>query len=139
MPDGRIETAIVNGLIEKATSLISSIPFSEDFSVAAAAISSTGQTFTGVNVYHFTGGPCAELVVLANAAAEDATKDLTHIVAVGNGGRGILNPCGRCRQVLLDLCSGIKVICKSVSGGGESGVKVLGMRDLLPFGYEAPE
>ena len=29
--------------------------------VAAAAIDVTGEIFTAVNNYHFTGGPCAEL------------------------------------------------------------------------------
>ena len=72
-----------------------------DHTVAAAAMDTTGRIFTGVNVYHFTGGPCAELVVLGQAASEGAGP-LTTIVAVGDGGRGVIPPCGRCRQVLLD-------------------------------------
>jgi hypothetical protein len=33
--------------------------------------------------YHFTGGPCAEVVVIGAAAGAGVTE-LTHIVAVGN-------------------------------------------------------
>ncbi|KAL4733176.1 hypothetical protein BDV11DRAFT_200543 [Aspergillus similis] len=69
-------------LVETATMTINSIPVSEDYSVASAATSSDGRIFTGVNVYHFTGGPCAELVVMGVAAVAGATQ-LTRIVAVG--------------------------------------------------------
>lgn len=67
--------------------------------VAAAAMDSTGRIHTAVNDYHFTGGPCAELVVLGVAAAAEAGP-LTTMVAVGDSGRGVIAPCGRCRQVL---------------------------------------
>ncbi len=114
-------------LVETATATINSIPLSEDYSVASAARTSDGRVFTGVNVYHFTGGPCAELVVLGVAAAAGPTR-LTHIVAVGNEQRGILSPCGRCRQVLLDLQPDIQVIVGEA--GREQSVAVA---ELLPF------
>nr|AGU01695.1 Renilla luciferase-blasticidin S deaminase fusion protein [Cloning vector pCRm-Rluc-BSD] len=117
-------------LIERATATINSIPISEDYSVASAALSSDGRIFTGVNVYHFTGGPCAELVVLGTAAAA-AAGNLTCIVAIGNENRGILSPCGRCRQVLLDLHPGIKAIVKDSDGQPTA----VGIRELLPSGY----
>lgn len=69
--------------------------------MGAAVRSSDGRTFTGVNLYHFTGGPCAELVALG-AARADGTKRITYIVAVGNHGRGPVGPCGRDPQVLFD-------------------------------------
>lgn len=116
-------------LVNAATAVIANIPNSEDHSVASAALAEDGRIFTGVNVHHFTGGPCAELVVLGVAAAAGPPK-LTHIVAVANEGRGVINPCGRCRQVLVDLHPGIKVI---VNDGGAS--KVVGVKDLLPVMY----
>ncbi|KAL4998858.1 cytidine deaminase-like protein [Aspergillus recurvatus] len=116
-------------LVETATLTIDSIAVSEDHSVASAAVSSDGRVFTGVNVYHFTGGPCAELVVMGVAAAAGATQ-LTHIVAVGNNHRGILSPCGRCRQVLLDLQPGVRVIVGKV--GSERSVPIT---ELLPCSY----
>ncbi|KAJ0423549.1 cytidine deaminase-like protein [Aspergillus carlsbadensis] len=116
-------------LVETATATINSIPISEDYSVASTALAADGRVFSGVNVYHFTGGPCAELVVLGIAAAAGATK-LTHIVAVGNEGRGILSPCGRCRQVLIDLQPEIQVII------GQTGSEtVVPITELLPSWY----
>ncbi len=70
--------------------------------VAAAAMDTQGRVFTGVNVHHFSGGPCAELVALGAAAAQGAGPVVT-VAAVGDQGRAVLPPCGRCRQVLLDL------------------------------------
>ncbi len=47
-----------------------------------------------MNVYHFTGGPCAELVLISTAAAQGAC-DLDTIVAVGDRDRASLPPAGR--------------------------------------------
>lgn len=122
-------------LIEIARATINAIPKSDTHSVASAALSANGQVFTGVNVFHFTGGPCAELVVLGVAAGA-GTPRLSHIVAVGeDGGDGvIISPCGRCRQVLHDLHPGIRAI---VRRGGE--VKSVSIDELLPYAYEPRE
>ncbi|KAJ5375625.1 APOBEC/CMP deaminase zinc-binding [Penicillium concentricum] len=119
-------------LVEIARTTINTIPKSDTHSVASAALSANGQVFTGVNVFHFTGGPCAELVVLGVAAGA-GTPRLLHIVAVGEDGHDgvIINPCGRCRQVLHDLHPGIRVI---VQKGGE--VKSVSIDELLPYAYE---
>lgn len=142
-------------LVKTATDLINSIPRTEYYSVSSAALSSSGKVYTGVNVFHFTGGPCAELVVLGAAAAAGAVaragpaavtgpegegrETLTHIVAVANDDRerpnGILSPCGRCRQVLADLWPGIKAIVEDRSVEGEERFKAIDVRELLPFVY----
>lgn len=121
-------------LIEVATKTIEAIPVSEDYSVGSAALAEDGRIFTGINVYHFTGGPCAELVVLGVAAMAGPPK-LTHIVAVGNQGRMILSPCGRCRQVLGDLHPDIKAIVRVADGS----VRVEKVQDLLPARYVIPD
>ncbi|KAM5468200.1 hypothetical protein MauCBS54593_004941 [Microsporum audouinii] len=121
-------------LIEVATKTIAAIPVSDDYSVASAALAEDGRIFTGINVYHFTGGPCAELVVLGVAATAGPPK-LTHIVAMGNEGRMVLSPCGRCRQVLCDLHPGIKAIVRDTDGT----VKVEKVEDLLPARYLIPD
>ena len=69
--------------------------------MGAAVRGVDGQMYGGINLYHFTGGPCAELVALGHARASGA-RELTTIVAVGNCGRGPVGPCGRDRQVLFD-------------------------------------
>lgn len=124
-------TSSETNLINLAIKTITQIPKSEDYSVSSVALSEDGQIFTGINVYHFTGGPCAELVTLGVAALAGPPK-LTHIVAVGNDGR-ILSPCGRCRQVLRDLHPGIRVIVPM-----EGGPEVVGIDDLLPYAYFPP-
>lgn len=149
-------------LITAATALINSLPqpstpHPTDQSVAAAVLSSAGRVFTGVNMFHFTGGPCAETVAMGNAAAAGiaasarpetvtvtaeaeaeagveagAREKLVLIVAVASRGRGVVSPCGRCRQLLLDYHPGIRVVVRE--GVGE-GVRVVGLEELLPFSY----
>ncbi|WP_376773455.1 hypothetical protein [Nonomuraea endophytica] len=77
----------------------------DNHTMAAAARARNGRIITAVNAYHFTGGPCAELVVIGAAAAQGA-HELDTIVAVGDRERGVVPPCGRCRQVLLDYFPG---------------------------------
>lgn len=98
--------------------------------MGAAVRASDGRVFVGVNVYHFTGGPCAELVALGAARAGGATS-VTHVVAVGNHGRGVKAPCGRDRQVLADLHPGTRVLVPTPQG-----VISVAVEDLLPLAYD---
>ncbi|WP_327131026.1 cytidine deaminase [Streptomyces sp. NBC_01343] len=116
-------------LVEAATDLARTRCHGEDHTVAAVARARDGRTAQGLNVYHFTGGPCAELVVLGAAAAR-GIRELDTIVAVGDRERGVLPPCGRCRQVLLDLHPGLRVI---LGAGGT--LRAVPVADLLPERY----
>lgn len=116
-------------LVAVATALVDERARGDLHTVAAAVRSTDGQVATGLNLYHFTGGPCAEVVALANAAAA-GLDDLTCVVAVGDGGRGVLPPCGRCRQVLVDLHPAVRVVVP-VAGG----LAVVPVADLLPWAY----
>lgn len=97
--------------------------------MGAAVRGIDGRMYAGINLYHFTGGPCAELVALGRARAEGA-RELTTIVAVGNEGRGVVAPCGRDRQILLDYHPAIRVILPSADGPGS-----VVATDLLPGTY----
>jgi cytidine deaminase len=97
--------------------------------MGAAVRGIDGRMYAGINLYHFTGGPCAELVALGHARASGA-RELTTIVAVGNEGRGVVAPCGRDRQVLLDYHPGIRVILPAPDGPG-----TLSITELLPGAY----
>ena len=101
--------------------------------VAAAAMDTSGRVYSAVNDFHFTGGPCAELVVLGLAAAANAGP-LTTIVAVGDGGQEVLAPCGRCRQVLLDQQPGCDVIVPTADG-----LQLVNVRHLLPYAFNYPD
>lgn len=97
--------------------------------MAAAARAADGRTFVGVNLFHFTGGPCAELVALGAARAAGA-RQITHIVAVGNHGRGVCAPCGKDRQIFVDHYPDLRVIMP-----GENGPRSVPATDLLPGAY----
>lgn len=101
----------------------------DNHTVAAAARARDGRIITAVNAYHFTGGPCAELVLIGTAAAQGA-YELDTMVAVGDRGRGIVPPCGRCRQALLDYFPAIEIIV----GQGDH-VRAVTVADLLPETY----
>lgn len=55
--------------------------------MGAAVRGVNGKMYGGINLYHFIGGPCADLVALGHARACGA-RELSTIVAVGNWGRG---------------------------------------------------
>ncbi|MFI6051071.1 cytidine deaminase [Streptomyces violascens] len=116
-------------LIEAAAQIARTRCRGDNHTMAAAARARDGRIITAVNAYHFTGGPCAELVVIGTAAAQGA-YELDTIVAVGDRERGVVSPCGRCRQVLLDYFPGLNVI---VGSGG--GLRTVSITDLLPETY----
>lgn len=99
------------------------------YTMGAAVRGVDGRMYAGINLYHFTGGPCAELVALGRARAEGA-RELTTIVAVGNEGRGVVGPCGRDRQVLVDYHPTIRVILPTPDGPRSALAA-----DLLPAAY----
>jgi cytidine deaminase len=99
-------------LIKAATNVAKTFCRRENHTVASAARCRDGHIVTGVNAYHFTGGPCAELVVIG-AAASQGYYDLERIVAIGDGDWRILPPCGRCRQALFDYFPTVEVIVQS--------------------------
>ena len=101
----------------------------DNHTMAAAARARDGRIVTAVNAYHFTGGACAELVVIG-AAATPGVYDLDTIVAVGDRDRGVVPPCGRCRQVLLDYFPALKVIV----GQGDR-LRAVPVTELLPESY----
>jgi cytidine deaminase len=143
-------TPLEESLVHAATAAIDVVPCGTPIrpnihhTVASAALCSDGRIFTGINMHHFTGGPCAEPVVFANAAAGGVASGsspgfgspqgrgpkLTHVVAVANNARGVISPCGRCRQMMLDFHPDIKVIVKDGNG-----LRTVNVAELLPFAY----
>ncbi|MEU2155765.1 cytidine deaminase [Streptomyces sp. NPDC019396] len=116
-------------LIKAATRVARTRCRGENHTVAAAGRAVDGRIVTAVNAYHFTGGPCAELV-LVGAAAAQGLHELDTVVAVGYRERGVVPPCGRCRQVLLDHFPALKVIV----GEGDR-IRTVRIAELLPESY----
>lgn len=114
-------------LIEAATKIINELADDANHTVGSALITKSGKIITAINFYHFTGGPDVEVVALAKAASENETP--VRIVAVGHNDRGVLTPCGRCRQTMFDYYPDIQVIIDS-NGTTKS------IRELLPDVYD---
>lgn len=116
-------------LVETAERIAAERCRGDNHTMAAAARGQGGQIVTAVNAYHFTGGPCAELV-LVGAAAARGVYELETLVAVGDRGRGVVAPCGRCRQALLDYFPVLKVIV-----GTRGNLRTVFIADLLPESF----
>ncbi|MEU6703280.1 cytidine deaminase [Streptomyces wuyuanensis] len=121
--------AVDRELVQAAADVARTRCRGDNHTMAAAARTRDGRIVTAVNAYHFTGGPCAELVLIGAAAAQGA-YELDTIVAVGDRDRGIVPPCGRCRQALLDYFPALRVIV----GEGDR-VRAVRITDLLPETY----
>lgn len=124
-----------HSLIAVASDALLAVPPNPDNHTVASAVRTTsGSTFTGVNVYHFSGGPCAELVALGAAAGGGVlATGIKTIVAVKKDENteevGVINPCGRCRQVLFDYNANMEVIVAD----GKAEPRSASLRELLPF------
>ncbi|MFT3714651.1 MAG: cytidine deaminase [Gordonia sp. (in: high G+C Gram-positive bacteria)] len=73
------------------------------FSVGAAAVSESGHIVTGCNVENVSYGlgVCAEVSVVSAAVSSGAGR--LRAVSVCDADGNVLTPCGRCRQVLLEI------------------------------------
>ncbi|MDT5014714.1 MAG: hypothetical protein QOD39_874 [Mycobacterium sp.] len=120
-------------VIEAAEALARTLGDDPNHTVAAAALDSHGRIHTAVNVYHFTGGPCAELVVLGVAATAQAGP-LVAMAAAGDRSRGLIPPCGRCRQIMLDQHPDLLVAVPTASGP-----QMRPIAKLLPDTYFFPD
>ncbi len=123
------EKPVDEALVQAAAHVARTRCRGDNHTMAAAGRARDGRIVTAVNAYHFTGGPCAELVLLGAAAAQ-GVYELTTIVAVGDRDRGVVPPCGRCRQVLLDYFPAVDVIV----GGGDR-LRAVPITALLPESY----
>ncbi|MEW1718706.1 cytidine deaminase [Streptomyces sp. NPDC093109] len=121
--------AVDHALVEAATATARAHSHGDRHTMAAAGRSADGRVVTAMNAYHFTGGPCAELVLVGTAAAL-GIHDLTTVVAVGDRDRGVMPPCGRCRQFLFDYFPALHVIV-----GTGPRLRTVPIADLLPEAY----
>ncbi len=125
-----IDQSIINSLIQSASEMLARSGDGDNHTVAASLYAEDSLTYSGMNLYHFTGGPCAEIVALARLVSEgDGAKPLA-IVAVADRERGVIAPCGRCREVLADYCPDIQVVLRT-----EDGIRAVPLKELLPFRY----
>ena len=114
-------------------------PYSH-FKVGAALISSDGEVFTGCNCENasYTPGSCAERTVFYKAVSEGVRSfDAIAIVGGYDNDKNLdfCSPCGVCRQVMSEFCTGDFEIILAKS---EYEYKIYTLDELLPvrFGPE---
>lgn len=108
-------------------------PYS-NFRVGAALLGKSGRVYTGCNVENaaYTPTNCAERTAVFKAVSE-GEREFSAIAIVG--GKDSLSdmcaPCGVCRQVLAEFCSGdLKIIMGNVQN-----IKVCTLSQLLPYSF----
>ena len=125
-----LNQAIIDSLIQSASEMLVRSGDGDNHTVAAAIYAEDGLITSGMNLYHFTGGPCAEIVALARLVSDGSGAKPLAIVAVADRGRGVIAPCGRCREVLADYCPDIQVVLRT-----EDGIHAVPLNALLPYRY----
>lgn len=116
-------------------------PYS-NFKVGAAVLLANGEIIRGNNQENadFTDGICAERVALfyANATYPDVAIKAMAITAINNGKLfvGPTQPCGSCRQVLVETESRYKQPIRLILDGAEKIMVFDGAENLLPFAFK---
>lgn len=109
-------------------------PYS-DHKVGAALVGKSGKVYTGCNVENaaYTPTNCAERTAVFKAVSE-GERDFEAIAIVGGKGEEpseLCAPCGVCRQVLAEFCTGdFKIIM-----GTPENIKVCTLSELLPYSF----
>ncbi len=115
-------------LIEAAKKIINARFKHKRHHFVAAIRAESGELYTGLHLRTSLekDDVCAEMVALSNAYAkgEEVFESLVIVDRVGE----IITPCGKCREVLFELCPDIEVIMSDLGGG-----RVVKASQLLPF------
>lgn len=120
-------------------------PYSR-FAVGAAVLLSDGSVVRGANFENASYGLslCAETVALATVSASGRLRDVAALAVIGGmmgadgqaSGAAVVNPCGRCRQVINEAAqmSGrdLPVFCGGAEGDD---VRAYHLSDLLPDAF----
>jgi cytidine deaminase len=100
------------------------------FKVGAALLCVDGTVFTGVNIENAAFGPsvCAERTAFFKAISE-GHRDFVKIAVTCD--RDHCQPCGTCRQVMIEHAPDLEVLMASVDGS----FKRTTIRELLPEAF----
>ncbi len=116
-------------------------PYSK-FSVGAAVLLANGEIIKGNNQENadFTDGLCAERVALffAHATYPNVAVEALAVTAKNSNGliAGPAQPCGSCRQVLVETESRFNHPVRLILDGTEKIMVLNGADNLLPFAFK---
>ncbi len=95
---------------------------------AAAAVASSGKTYTGISIQTCGYGTCAEPVALGAAFTQGERQVRTVVVVARRfNNYPIVPPCGNCRQLLLDYAPDADIVLDQNGTLGK-----VHARELLP-------
>ena len=110
-------------------------PYSH-FTVGAALLTADGQIFTGCNVENAAYGPsnCAERTAFFSAIGQGYRHFQAIAIVGGPEGRAdqFCPPCGVCRQVMAEFCTGDFEIILATRMGE---IQTLTLEQLLPMRF----
>ncbi|MBR5516190.1 MAG: cytidine deaminase [Clostridia bacterium] len=124
-------------LLQKAyTAMQKSYSPYSDFKVGAALLCKNGNIYTGCNIENAAFSPtnCAERTAFFKAISE-GEREFCAIAVVGGKNAEITDfcmPCGVCRQVMAEFCSGDFEIITA----NQNEIKTKKLSELLPEGFK---
>ena len=121
----------ITSMLEAAIKTLDTLRDGKRHTVAAAVMTEEEYIYTGINMYHFTGGPCAEVSAISSMILANKHNPAA-ILAIGDLNRGVMPPCGRCRQMLLDYFPDIQVVIAN-----DETFSTRSIRELLPDAFSA--
>lgn len=107
------------------------------FAVGAALLTNSGKVYTGCNIENAAFSPtnCAERTAFFKAVSEGERNFVKIALAGGKAGlppREICTPCGVCRQVMTEFCTGdFQIICAV----DKDNFEVFGLSQLMPNSF----
>jgi cytidine deaminase len=116
-------------------------PYSK-FSVGAAVLLANGKIIKGNNQENadFTDGLCAERVALFFAHATYPNIAVEALAVTAKNSKGLIagpaQPCGSCRQVLVETESRFNHPIRLILDGAEKIMVLNGADNLLPFAFK---
>lgn len=125
----------IMNLLKKAAEVASNAHATySDFRVGAALEAEDGTVFVGCNVENASYGltMCAERSAVFNAVAHGA-RSFSRLAVVASG-NSLPYPCGACRQVLSEFCSGELLIVVAEKENLQ-GYEETTLRELLPKAF----
>lgn len=111
-------------------------PYSE-ISVGAALLTASGKVYRGANIENASYTPtiCAERVAFFKAISMGERDFIAIAIAGGERGKpskADFPPCGVCRQVMAEFCSGDFQV---IWGNGEK-ITEKTLAEIMPFGFD---
>ena len=104
------------------------------FAVGAALLGEDGVTYTGCNIENaaYTPTNCAERTAFFKAVSQGCSRFRAIAVVGGPAGAddfSLCAPCGVCRQVMAEFCTGDFEI---ILAGSDGALKIYTLAELLP-------